>query len=65
MVKLNVKAIRELMRDQARTSTNFAYAAGFSPTLLDKFLREAAAPMYYAKSMARVLGVPIIAITTA
>lgn len=65
MTKLNVRLIRRLMSDKAYTSTEFAYRMGISPNLLDKFLRDEAAPVDYTTNMARVLGVPIVTITLA
>lgn len=65
MAKLNVKLIRQLMSDRAYTPVEFAYRMGISPKLLDKFLKDEAAPVDYTANMARALGVPIITITAA
>lgn len=65
MTKLDVKTIRKLMSDKAFTQIELAYRMGISPRLLDKLLRAEAAPVDYTKNMARVLGVPIVAITVA
>lgn len=65
MTKLNVRVIRQLMFSKAFATVELAYRMGISPKLLDKFLKDEAAPVDYTISMARALGVPIIEITMA
>lgn len=65
MTKLNVRVIRQLMSNKAFAQVELAYRMGISPKLLDKFLKDEAAPVDYTCNMARALGVSIIEITMA
>lgn len=65
MTKLNVRVIRRLMFQKAFAPVELAYRMGISPKLLDKFLKDEAAPVDYTNNMARALSVPIVEITMA